>query len=167
MSTTETEILEQLYRRYYSAAYLYCLSITGDAHIAQDLVSEAFVKAYLSLPNDVPSFRYWLFRVCKNLWIDHCRKARHITGPEALEFIPDPHTPESIYLQNERKKALWEALNTLYPTDREIITLHYFSGLPLTEIASLTGKSYDAIRQRMVRLRQKLKQEMEDKGYGR
>ena len=167
MSTTETEILEQLYRRYYSAAYLYCLSITGDAHIAQDLVSEAFVKAYLSLPNDVPSFRYWLFRVCKNLWIDYCRKVRYLTGPEALEFIPDPHTPESIYLQNEQKKALWEALNTLSPTDREIITLHYFSGLPLTEIAALTGKSHDAIRQRMVRLRQKLKQEMEDKGYGR
>lgn len=167
MSTTETEILEQLYRRYYSAAYLYCLSLCGDGHTAQDLVSDAFVKAYLSLPEEVPSFRYWLFRVCKNLWIDHCRKAQHQTGPEALDFIPDPHTPESIYLQNEQRRALWEALNTLSPADREIIILHYFSGLPLTEIAALTGKSHDAIRQRMVRLRQKLKQEMEDKGYGR
>ena len=88
MSTTETEILEQLYRRYYSAAYLYCLSLCGDGHTAQDLVSDAFVKAYLSLPEEVPSFRYWLFRVCKNLWIDHCRKAQHQTGPEALDFIP-------------------------------------------------------------------------------
>ena len=167
MSTTETEILEQLYRRYYSAAYLYCLSLCCDAHTAQDLVSEAFVKAYLSLPDEVPSFRYWLFRVCKNLWIDQCRRQQFTTGPEALEFIPDPNTPESIYLQNEQRNALWETLNTLSPTDREIITLHYFSGLPLTEIAPLTGKTHDAIRQRMVRLRQKLRQEMEAKGYGR
>lgn len=159
--------MEQLYRRYYSAAYLYCLSLCGDAHTAQDLASDAFVKAYLSLPGEVPSFRYWLFRVCRNLWIDHCRKAQYQTGPEVLEFLPDPHTPESIYLKSEQKKALWESLSTLAPKDRELITLHYFSGLPLNEIAPLMGKSHDAIRQRMVRLRQKLKQDMEAKGYGR
>ena len=163
----ETELLEQLYRRYYSAAYLYCLSLCGDGHTAQDLVSEAFVKAYLSLPDEVPSFRYWLFRVCKNLWIDHLRQQQYTTGPEALDFIPDPHTPESIYLQNEQKQALWEALNTLTPTDRELIILHYFSGLPLNEIAPLMNKSHDAVRQRMVRLRSKLRKEMEDKGYGK
>ena len=130
-------------------------------------MADAFVKAYLSLPGDVPSFRYWLLRVCKNLWLDSCRRNAHLTGPEALEFIPDYNTPETIYLQNERKQALWAALNTLSPTDREIITLHYFSGLPLNEIAPLMGKSHDAIRQRMVRLRQKLREELEAQGYGR
>ncbi len=163
----ETELLEQLYRQYYSAAYLYCLSLCGDGHTAQDLVSEAFVKAYLSLPDEVPSFRYWLFRVCKNLWIDLLRRQQYTTGPEALDFIPDPHTPESIYLQSEQNRTLWEALNTLSPADRELIILHYFSGLPLNEIAPLMNKSHDAVRQRMVRLRSKLRKEMEDKGYGK
>ena len=125
------------------------------------------MKAYLSLPEDVPSFRYWLLRVCKNLWIDQCRRNRHLTSPEVLEFIPDPHTPESIYLQNEQKKALWAALNSLSPADRELITLHYFSGLPLHEIAPLMGKNYDAVRQRLSRLRTKLKQELEAQGYGK
>ena len=163
----EAELLEALYRRHYSAAYLYCLSLCGDAHTAQDIVADAFVKAYLSLPDDVPSFRYWLLRVCKNLWLDQCRRNAHLAGPEALEFLPDPNTPESIYLQNEQKKALWAALNTLSPKDREIITLHYFSGLSLKEIAPLVGKSYEAVRQRLVRLREKLRQEMEAQGYGK
>ena len=167
MGITESKTLEMLYRRHYSAAYLYCLSLSGDAHAAQDLAADAFVKAYLSLPDDVPSFRYWLLRVCKNLWLDQCRRNAHLTGPEALEFVPDPNTPESIYLQNEQKKALWAALNALSPKDRELVTLHYFSGLPLQEIAPLMGKSYDAIRQRMVRLRNKLRQEMEAQGYGK
>lgn len=105
--------------------------------------------------------------MCKNLWIDQCRRDARLTGPEALEFLPDPNTPESIYLQNEQKKALWAALNTLPPKDRELITLHYFSGLPLKEIAPLMGKSHDTVRQRMVRLRQKLRQEMEAQGYGK
>lgn len=163
----EAEILEQLYRRYYSAAYLYCLSLCGDGHTAQDLVSEAFVKAYLSLPDDVPSFRYWLLRVCRNLWIDHCRRQKHQAGQETLDFLPDPDTPESIYLKNEQKKVLWQALNTLSPGDRELIILHYFSGLSLKEIAPLVGKSYDSVRQRMVRLRNQLRQEMEAQGYGK
>ena len=167
MSTTEKEILEALYRRHYSAAYLYCLSLCGDGHTAQDIVADAFVKAYLSLPDDVPSFRYWLLRVCKNVWIDHCRKERFNAGPEALDFLPDFGTPEVLFLQNEQKKALWTALNTLAPPDRELIILHYFSNLSLKEIASLMGKSHEAIRQRMVRLRTKLRQEMEAQGYGR
>jgi len=163
----EPEMLEALYRRYYSAAYLYTLSLCGDAHIAQDIVAESFVKAYLSLPEEVPSFRYWLLRVCKNLWIDQCRKMLYTTGPEALEFIQDPNTPETIFLQNEQKQILWSVLNTLSPKDRELITLHYFSGLPLNEIAPLMGKSHVAIRQQIVRLRVKLRQELEAQGYGK
>ena len=130
-------------------------------------MADAFVKAYLSLPDDVPSFRYWLLRVCRNLWIDQCRRQSRLTDPDALEFIQDPNTPESIYLKNEQRKALWAALNTLSPTDRELITLHYFSGLPLNEIAPLMGKNYDAIRQRLSRLRTKLRQELEAQGYGK
>ena len=163
----DADLLEELYRKYHRGALLYCTTLCGDPHLAQDIVSEAFVKAYLSLPEDIPSFRYWLLRVCKNLWLDSCRRNAHLTGPEALEFIPDYTTPESICLQNEQKRALWAALNTLPPKDREIITLHYFSGLPLKEIAPLMGKSHEAVRQRMVRLRIKLRQEMEAQGYGK
>ena len=49
--------------------------------------------------------------------------------------------------------------------DREIVTLHYFSGLPLPEVAQLVGRTYPAVRQRLVRLRKVLKQRMEEQGY--
>lgn len=125
------------------------------------------MKAYLSLPNHVPSFQYWLLRVCKNLWIDHCRRRKHLTSDEPLSVIPDPVTPELKYIQDEQRRALWKAIAALSPTDRELVTLHYFSGLPLNEIAPLIDKSYDAVRQRMTRLRQRLRQEMEAQGYGK
>ena len=78
------DVLEELYRRHYSAAMLYCVSLCGDEHMEQDFVSDAFVKACLSLPNDVPSFQYWLLRVCKNLWIDYLRKQKFLTSSEPL-----------------------------------------------------------------------------------
>lgn len=123
------------------------------------------MKAYLSLPDEIPSFQYWLLRVCKNLWLDHCRRQKRLAPEEAAAALSDPNTPESILLANERQRALWNAIASLPPLDRELVTLHYFSGLPLKEIAALMGKSHGAVRQRMVRLRAALKQRMEDE-YG-
>lgn len=163
---TENEILEQLYRRYYSAALLYCLSLCGNQPMAEDLVAEAFVKAYLSLPDEIPSFQYWLFRVCRNLWLDHCRRNKHL-AEKLPAVLPDHNTPETRYLANEQQQALWNAIAALSPLDRELVTLHYFSGLPLKEAAQVLSKSYPAARQRMVRLRAILKLRMEEQGYGK
>ena len=163
----DKELLEQLYRTHSGPAHLYCLSLCGDPHLSSDIVSEAFVKACLSLPEDVPSFRYWLLRVCKNLYFDHLRKTKLETGPEALDHISNGRTPETDYIEKEEYRCLWHIIASLPPGDRELLTLHYFTGLPLQEIAPILGKSYAAVRQRMVRLRKFIKQEMEDQGYGR
>lgn len=124
------------------------------------------MKAYLSLPDETPSFQYWLLRVCKNLWLDHLRKHRRLVPEEDAANLSDRRTPETLFLASEQQKALWKAISTLSPLDRELVTLHYFSGLPLNEIAALMGKSHAAVRQRMVRLRATLKQQMEELGYG-
>ncbi len=163
----DADILEQLYRAHYAATYSYCLTLCGGESLAQDIVADAFVKAYLSLPNDVPSFRWWLLRVCRNLWFDHLRKEKHLAGSDALEYLSDPATPENRYIQKEQSRFLWHCIASLPPPDRELLTLHYFSGLPLKEIAAMTGTSYPALRQRMVRLRNQLKQRMEEQGYGK
>ena len=134
--------------------------------MAEDLAAEAFLKAYLSLPDDIPSFRYWLLQVCRNLWLDHCRRQKWVSDSPIPEHTPDHRTPETIFLENERRNALWNAIYDLPPLDRELVTLHYFSGLPLTEIAAILGKSHAAVRQRMVRLRQTLRKRLEEQGYG-
>lgn len=161
------DLLEQLYRTHYGPALLYCTALCGDEHLAQDITADAFVKAYLSLPGDVPSFRYWLLRVCKNLWIDHLRKHSREVSDAPLESMTSPDTPESSCIRNEERRCLWNAIGSLSPPDRELVTLYYFSGVPLKEAARLLGKPYPAVRQRMTRLRQTLKQKMEEQGYGR
>lgn len=163
----DTDLLADLFRKYYGAAVLYCTALCCDEHLAQDIASDAFVKAYLSLPDNVPSFRYWLLRVCRNLWIDQLRKRKWETSPEPLQYLTDQATPETKYLKEERNRILWKAISELPPPDRELVTLHYFSGLSLQEAANILGKPYTATRQRMVRLRKQLKQTMEEQGYGR
>ena len=162
----DADLLEELFQKYYPAAVLYCTALCGEEHLAQDLASDAFVKAYLSLPNKVPSFRYWLLRVCRNLWFDHLRKYSRETSADLLQSMSDHITPESKYIRDERNRCLWKAISQLPAPDQELVTLHYFSGLSLQEAAQLLGKSYSATRQRMVRLRKLLKSEMEAQGYG-
>ena len=163
----DADLLEELYRKYHRGALLYCTALCGDIHLAQDIAAEAFVKAYLSLPNDIPSFRYWLLRVCKNLWYDHLRRENRVTVTELPPTLTDGITPEDAYIRKETLQCLWRIIGTLSPMDRELLTLYYFSDVPLQEAARLLGKSYPAVRQRMTRLRQTLKQEMEEQGYGR
>lgn len=163
----DSKLLEELYRAHYASVYAYCITLCGSEATAEDLASEAFVKAYLSLPGDIPSFRWWLLRVCRNLWIDQLRRNKHLAGSEALDYLTDAQTPENKYIQEEVYRTLWSCIAALPPGDRELLTLHYFSGLPLKQIAALTGTPYTALRQRMVRLRNQLKQRMEEQGYGK
>ena len=155
-----------LYRKYYNSTLLYCTALCGDIHLAQDLVADAFVKAYLALPGETPTFQFWLLRVCKNLWYDYIRKKKPLLLSEIPENIPGFDTPETLYLAAERQRILWQAIYTLSPTDRELVTLHYFSQLNLQQIAALTGKSHAAVRQRLCRLRTKLRTHLEEEGYG-
>lgn len=137
----------------------------SDAKLAEDIVADAFVKAYISLPQEIPSFQFWLFRVCKNLWIDYLRKQAPLLSEDHLITVADKQTPEGRYLDSERYRCLWRGINTLPPIDREIVTLHYFSDIPLQNVAQLVGKSYPAVRQRLSRLRKILKKYMEEQGY--
>ena len=161
----DNDVLQSLYDRYYSEALLYTTAMCTDAELAKDIVADAFVKAYITLPREIPSFQYWLLRVCKNLWIDHQRKQSLLLTEDHLLRIADHQTPESLYLKGERYRCLWQGIRSLAPLDREIVTLHYFSEMPLQEVARLVGKSYPAVRQRLTRLRKVLKQRMEEQGY--
>ena len=53
----EPDILEMLYRKYYQSAYTYTLSLCKNKAIAEDIVSEAFVKAFVGVENDNKNFK--------------------------------------------------------------------------------------------------------------
>jgi len=159
-----SDILEELYRQYYGAALLYVLSLCRDRALAEEIVHDAFVKAYLSLPDDAPSFPFWLMKVCRNLWYDHARRLKFLSSESPPEQI-DPATPEALLLQTEDAAALWRGIDRLDGADRELLVLHYFAARPLNELAALLGLSAAAARQRLHRARIKLRRILEEDGY--
>ena len=91
----DSDLFERLYRQYYTAALLYARSLCRSRHLAEDMVQEAFCRAWLSLPDDVVSFRSWLFRVLRNLIIDHQRRQK---------FLSDEEPPDTDFLSSQSFK---------------------------------------------------------------
>ncbi len=158
------DLLEELYRRYYGSALLYVVSLCRDAALAEEIVQDAFVKAYLSLPDDVPSFPFWLMKVCRNLLIDRWRHEKFLTD-DAPPERGGTDTAETALLQKEDAAALYRGMEKLSPGDRELLALHYFAARPAGEIAALLGLSPAAVRQRLHRARLRLRHMMEEDGY--
>lgn len=152
----KTDILDDLFRRYYNEAMLYAFTLCRDEAIAEDIVADAFYKALKKLPDEVPHFKYWLLRVVKTTFLDFLRKERKkveipINLPDKSDSLIDK------LIKNEEYLALYKAIDTLDNYYREIITLHYFEDIKFKEIALILEKTEEQINQGHTRLDKSLR----------
>lgn len=158
------DIVDELFRRYYNEALLYTLSLCRNMTIAEDIVSTAFYKALASADDSISNFKPWLLSVCRNEFISLCRKNSRFTGDEIPEdMADDKEAPIDSIIRSEEYRLLYHAISLLKPAQKEVITLFYFSGLQIKDIASITGKSEANIKVLLYRGREELKKMMEDK----
>lgn len=154
--------LENLYIKYHREVYLYALSLCRNHHQAQDLVSETFFKALLSLDEDTPYIKYWLFKVCKNLFLDTSRTNKEYNTMNSLEdLLATEETPLNKVIDNEEKKQLYYLIMNLPHSYREIIILYYYCDFTIKEIAKTTGLKYGTAKTLLFRARKKLKDMLE------
>lgn len=156
--------LETLYIKYHRELYLYAFSLCKDHHLAQDLTSETFYKAILSIDYDVSYIKYWLFRVCKNLFIDQLRKDKEFSNTEGLVYALTPEiTPLDKLIESEDKKYLYNLVLSLHHSYTEILILYYYCDFTLNEICKTTGMTIGSAKTLLFRARKKLKIMLEGK----
>ena len=69
---------ENLFRKYYNEALLYVFSFCHNRALAEDLVQEAYMRAIRSIDEEKDGFKFWLFKVCRNLYFDTLRKNKKV-----------------------------------------------------------------------------------------
>ena len=155
--------LEAIYRA--SAARLRgrFILLTRDPVLAEDLVSEAFLRLATELragrtPDD-PSA--WLYRVGSNLAVSRARRANVATRalPSLLRRDVVP-SPEDEVLGRERDRVLHAVLASMPGDDRRIVVLAA-QGYRSEEIAGMIGRSGPATRTRLCRARGRLRAQLE------
>ena len=154
----ERDELEEIYKTYYYPVYLYALSLCQNIQEAEELTSDTFYKALLSLEYSNEQIQYWLLRVCKNSFLDRMRKKK-----KALSHLRDlsgitayDHVLNRI-IKDEETKRLYLAILSLPVQYREIIYMYYFLGYSGKEIAGLCGLSPGAVKTALCRARTKLR----------
>jgi RNA polymerase sigma-70 factor (ECF subfamily) len=101
------------------------------------------------------SLKAYLTRIALNLARDRIRK-RGAAFPLGLGRVPRAVTPDPA------ADRIHEAMASLEPADREILALYYLEETDYEELMDLLGVSYDVVRTRLVRARQRLRKLMEE-----
>lgn len=154
--------IEELYIKYYRELYLYAFSLCKNYHLAQDLTSDTFFKAYLSLDRNVDYFKYWIFRVCKNLYYDYLRKNKEESPFIGIEDKqPTYETPLDKIIESEEKRRIYNLIIHLKESYKEILILYYYCGFSIKDISKSKNITENAAKTLLFRARNKLKKEME------
>ena len=156
--------LESLYRVYFQDVYLYILSLSKDEHIAEDITSEAFIKAIKSIDTFKGDcdIRVWLCQIAKNCYFSYLRKNKKIIyTDEEPEHISEINI-EQLIVSKEDSIKVHEILHKLKEPYKEVFSLRVFSELSFKEIGNLFGKSENWACVTYHRARKKIQEEMED-----
>jgi RNA polymerase sigma-70 factor (ECF subfamily) len=150
--------LEKLYKQYSDEVYLYAFSLCKSHHDAQELVSDTFFKALISLEQEDGEFKYWLFRVCKNSWLDGIKKKKFLLDKPIEDFFISENDVVHRIMMEEERRTLYEAVQKLPQTYKEILILYYYCDIPLRVISDMMNISYSATRMLISRARKFLKE---------
>ncbi len=144
------------------------LAITHDVPASEDIAQEAFLSAWQHLKRlqNPSSFLPWLRQITRNLARDHLRANRHrpLDGEGAdiaIELAADPSpTPMQQLVEDEREHAAAELISALPEDSREVLLLFYREGQSSQQVALLLGLSDAAVRKRLSRARQSLREDL-------
>jgi RNA polymerase sigma-70 factor (ECF subfamily) len=141
-----------LFTAHREGIFRYLCRIVGSED-ARELTQEVFLRVTrTTVPDtDEGGRRAWLFRIARNLALNHVRDDRR--RGETVEMAADPALPPTQSLAI----ALREALDRLSPVDRDVFLMRELGGLSYDEISFACQLTPDAVRSRLHRARQQLR----------
>lgn len=153
---TGRSAFEELYRRYASNVYRYCLRVVGAREMAEDLFHETFINLYRSAHREkvMTNVEAYLMRIARNLCLNARRSKANNTLP--LDGI-DLGYHDLDFDRRETQALVVMALESLPDDYREALVLCEYSGLTYAEIAEVLGVSLSTARIRIFRARRRLK----------
>lgn len=141
----DSSALRALLTKYESPLIGYLTSLTHDRGLAEDLVQETFLRLIRRPPLRAAkgSLKPWLFKVARNLALDHQRKQSRI---ELRSELPEPHPDDPTKLDAGDTKYL---LQCLTPEMKQIVALRIFGDFTFKEISKQLGLPLGTVLWRM------------------
>ncbi len=157
---------EQLFNRYRGSIHqLYLQRTAGNADDTDDLLQEAFVKAYLNLHRYNPAYTFgqWIYTIARNTFIDYVRRRRDDTvsidnTSDTAGYIAAHSTPspEESLINDQNRRQLESFINKMTPRYRQLIELRFFREFSYEEIAAELSLPMGTVKTQIHRAREQL-----------
>jgi RNA polymerase sigma-70 factor (ECF subfamily) len=153
----------QLYERHRTAIFSFSYRLSGSVEAAEDITHDCFLSLIKKPQNFLPdrgSLRTYLLSAARNLWFKQLRTlGRESAMDEFAEdsFIATRREPLRQLLDDELSEKVQEAVSSLPPLQREALILFEYEGLALNEIANIVGSDVGAVKSRLHRARERLR----------
>jgi RNA polymerase sigma-70 factor (ECF subfamily) len=159
--------VDKLLEEWAPRVYRFALRLCDDAHAAEDLTQETFLRAWRQRARlrDERAARVWLFRITANLWRDHLRRRRSPVGhagPLNEDKASRAQPAEQLASEKEELQRALEALAELPPRQREVLYLGACEGLSTAEISEILGGSADAVKTNLSLARKKIRERLSE-----
>ena len=128
--------LAEIVRDYKDGLILYLNGFVNNISVAEELMEETFFKIITKKPRFTAkhAFKTWLYTVGRNVAIDYIRhnsRQSDVSMDEIEDYLKDENDLEKMYIIEERKLAVHNALKIIHPEYRQVLWLLYFEGLPI------------------------------------
>lgn len=158
------------------ALYRTALRMTRNRDDAEDLVQDAYLRAYRYFHQYRPgsNFRAWIFKILRNRFINQYRRKRRdpatvgfdsvayaLDGSEGEPVIAAASTPGRTRHEDRMSRKLEDALAALPEGPRTALVLAYVEGFRYHEIAEIMGWPIGTVMSRIYRARKKLRDLLE------
>ncbi|HSM36393.1 MAG TPA: RNA polymerase sigma factor [Longimicrobiales bacterium] len=157
----------ELIRRHQGGLFHHAAGMTRDADAAQDLVQDAFIVAYRRLGEcrDPERFGLWVFRILRNRALDHVKNIRRRSVPiETANLAAPKDNPGASAHRAELREKLGAALNELTAEMRDAFLMKHMEGRSYEEMAELADASVSAMKMRVHRARDALREALLEMG---
>ncbi len=155
----------QIVERYQAMACAVAYSIVGELAASEDVAQEAFVAAWQHLASlrEPEKLRAWLAGVVRNTAKASARKRQHDLVHKAVPIdavATNAVAPDDLAAHSEEEALLGRALADVPEQFREPLVLYYREHQSVAEVAATMELSEDAVKQRLARGRQALKDQV-------
>jgi len=168
----EAEAMDAVVERHRRALYCFARGMTGRDSEADEVFQETWFRALRALPRyRERSFRGWLLRIARNVFIDRLRKMRpevsmdeeNAAGIAIGQVLSSPEpAPDARATDSEVGERIETAVARLPFEQREVFALRMWSGITFREIAVVQRTSINTVLARMQYALKKLRLELRD-----
>lgn len=154
--------LAELYTRHEAGALRLAYLLTRDPHLAQDIVQDAFVRAFGRLGHlrHADAFNSYLRNIVINLTRDHFRH-REVERLAVERETSFDHSAPPPAEQMDERDAMWGAMLSLPHRQRTVLVLRYYEDLTEAQTAEVLDCSISAVKSLASRAMKSLRTTME------